>query len=216
MQTVRRVGRQVRKAGELLAALAEQSKEGQRRENQYTVQSYHPDKSALTPYRTVLTEVKLRAERKAGELLQQLERDPLSKGGDAKSAFQAEKPISEYRAVLTDSDIAPTTAHRWQTVQGETVCRERNAVELLAQLAEQTEKGGDRRSENFNNSRMESLNGNTPYRTVLPDTNIAPTTMPITLSHNSPKARYNRLNNQSGWPRRKKNAASDKLAAAWH
>ena len=23
---------------------------------------------------------------------------------------------SEYRAVLTDSDIAPTTAHRWQTV----------------------------------------------------------------------------------------------------
>ena len=26
------------------------------------------------------------------------------------------QPESEYRAVLTDSDIAPTTAHRWQTV----------------------------------------------------------------------------------------------------
>ena len=59
-------------------------------------------------------EVKLRAERKAGELLQQLERD---KGGrPAENSFQAGTSFSEYRAVLTDSDIAPTTAHRWQTV----------------------------------------------------------------------------------------------------
>ena len=55
-----------------------------------------------------------RAERKAGELLQQLERD---KGGrPAENSFQAGTSFSEYRAVLTDSDIAPTTAHRWQTV----------------------------------------------------------------------------------------------------
>ena len=54
------------------------------------------------------------AERKAGELLQQLERD---KGGrPAENSFQAGTSFSEYRAVLTDSDIAPTTAHRWQTV----------------------------------------------------------------------------------------------------
>lgn len=58
-------------------------------------------------------EVKLRAERKAGELLQQLERAP-----GARTDIQPDSSLergSEYRAVLTDSDIAPTTAHRWQT-----------------------------------------------------------------------------------------------------
>jgi N6-adenosine-specific RNA methylase IME4 len=59
-------------------------------------------------------EVKVRAERKAGEMLKQLERSPLSKGGDAKSAFQPGMPISEYREVLEDNDIPRTTAHRWQ------------------------------------------------------------------------------------------------------
>lgn len=57
-------------------------------------------------------EVKLRAERKAGELLGQLER---SKGGDSRS-FQPGMSASEYREVLTENDIAPTTAHRWQTI----------------------------------------------------------------------------------------------------
>lgn len=57
-------------------------------------------------------EIKLRAERKAGELLAELER---SKGGDSRS-FQPGTSVSEYRAVLTENDIAPTTAHRWQTV----------------------------------------------------------------------------------------------------
>ena len=57
-----------------------------------------------------------RAERKAGELLQQLERSPLSNGGDTRPASQAVTPPSEYSAVLEESDIAQTTAHRWQTV----------------------------------------------------------------------------------------------------
>ena len=60
-----------------------------------------------------------RAERKAGELLQQLERAPgPGRGNTEEKIFQAGKsfPESEYRTVLTDSDIAPTTAHRWQTV----------------------------------------------------------------------------------------------------
>ena len=59
-------------------------------------------------------EVKLRAERKAGELLQQLERAPGART-DIQPDSSPERG-SEYRAVLTDSDIAPTTAHRWQTV----------------------------------------------------------------------------------------------------
>lgn len=59
-------------------------------------------------------EVKVRAERKAGEMLAQLERSPLSKGGDVKSAFQVGTPISEYREVLKDNDIPRTTAFRWQ------------------------------------------------------------------------------------------------------
>ena len=61
-------------------------------------------------------EVKLRAERKAGELLQQLERSPLSNGGDTRPASQAVTPPSEYSAVLEESDINRMTAHRWQTV----------------------------------------------------------------------------------------------------
>ena len=62
-------------------------------------------------------EVKLRAERKAGELLGQLERAPHDRGNQHVAKFQPGiQPESEYRAVLTDSDIAPTTAHRCQTV----------------------------------------------------------------------------------------------------
>lgn len=57
-------------------------------------------------------EIKLRAERKAGELLAQLER---SKGGDSRS-FQPGTSVSEYNTVLTENDIAPVTAHRWQAV----------------------------------------------------------------------------------------------------
>ena len=57
-----------------------------------------------------------RAERKAGELLGQLERSPLSNGGDTRPASQAVTPPSEYSAVLEESDINRMTAHRWQTV----------------------------------------------------------------------------------------------------
>ena len=54
-------------------------------------------------------EIKLRAERKAGELLAELERGKT--GPKLDSGLECN---SEYRAVLTDSAIAPTTAHRWQ------------------------------------------------------------------------------------------------------
>ena len=58
-------------------------------------------------------EVKLRAERKAGELLQQLERDKPGPRTELNSSLESN---SQYRTVLTENDIAPTTAHRWQTV----------------------------------------------------------------------------------------------------
>lgn len=62
-------------------------------------------------------EIKILAEYKAGELLQQLERAPHDRGNQHVAKFQPGiQPESEYRAVLTDSDIAPTTAHRWQTL----------------------------------------------------------------------------------------------------
>ena len=70
---------------------------------------------------TVPAEVKLRAERKAGELLQQLA-DKTEKGGDRRSnsfndpRLGSLKDGSEYRTVLTENEIATTTAHRWQTV----------------------------------------------------------------------------------------------------
>ena len=59
-------------------------------------------------------EIKLRAERKAGELLAQLERRPGERTDTqpSNSVLQG----SEYRTVLTDNEINPMTAHRWQTV----------------------------------------------------------------------------------------------------
>lgn len=57
-------------------------------------------------------EIKLRAERKAGEMLKQLERAP---EGRPQKLNQPEI-VSEYRTVLTESNTAPTTAHRYETV----------------------------------------------------------------------------------------------------
>jgi hypothetical protein len=56
-------------------------------------------------------ELKLRAERKAGELLQQLER---SNGGDRRSSEFQPGILNEYRSVLTENEVTPSTAHRWQ------------------------------------------------------------------------------------------------------
>ena len=44
-----------------------------------------------------------------------MERAPHDRGNQHVAKFQP-GIVSEYRTVLTDSDIAPTTAHRWQTV----------------------------------------------------------------------------------------------------
>ena len=61
-------------------------------------------------------EVKLRAERKAGELLQQLERAPHDRGNQHVAASQSVTQPSQYAEVLSDNDINRMTAHRWQTV----------------------------------------------------------------------------------------------------
>jgi hypothetical protein len=61
-------------------------------------------------------EVRIRAERRAGELLKEMERSPVSKGGDLKSesAVQREHPISEFQKAKSDANISDTQAHRWQ------------------------------------------------------------------------------------------------------
>lgn len=58
-------------------------------------------------------EVKVRAERKAGEMLRQLERGS-GPGRGNKTNSNMENVLSEYREVLTDNEIPNTTAHRWQ------------------------------------------------------------------------------------------------------
>lgn len=65
-------------------------------------------------------EIRLRAERRTGELLGKLKRSALSNGGDAKSAIYREKPISqsEYAAALASSGISQTQAQRWQQLAG--------------------------------------------------------------------------------------------------
>src|SRR3990167_944596 len=56
-------------------------------------------------------EVKLRAERKAGEMLAQLER---GKPGPKELHSNLEYNSSAYRAVLDEQKIPTTAAHRWQ------------------------------------------------------------------------------------------------------
>jgi hypothetical protein len=70
-------------------------------------------------------EVKLRAERKAGELLRELER-----GQGKRTDMQLHSSLeqsSPYRQVLTENSIAPTTAHRWQTVARHSSLEQRRA-----------------------------------------------------------------------------------------
>lgn len=58
-------------------------------------------------------EIKLSAERKAGELLKQLGSNPV---GRPTGNYSKLEQFSEYRQVLVASAIAPVTAHRWQQI----------------------------------------------------------------------------------------------------
>lgn len=65
-----------------------------------------------------IAEIKLRAERRAGELLREMERGKPNPNGAnqyREVPAQAERePKSEYRAVLDEAEIAESTARRWQ------------------------------------------------------------------------------------------------------
>lgn len=56
-------------------------------------------------------EVKVRAERKAGEMLGKLEREH---GGNRKSSYQSDNLINEFRNVIEEQNIPQATAYRWQ------------------------------------------------------------------------------------------------------
>jgi N6-adenosine-specific RNA methylase IME4 len=81
--------------------------------------------------------IKILAEYKAGELLGQLERDTSFHGNQA-VILQPGKSPSEYSAILTESDIAPTTAHRWQ-VLARTLPEEEVREHIAAATPEQRE-----------------------------------------------------------------------------
>jgi phage N-6-adenine-methyltransferase len=63
-------------------------------------------------------EIKLRAERKAGELLLNLERgkNPKDNTGKFTVNTSVDNTASEYREVLDSEEIPNTTAHRWQSL----------------------------------------------------------------------------------------------------
>ena len=62
-------------------------------------------------------EIKVRAERKAGEFLAKLERGSHDRGNQHEAISQAVKqPPSQYKAALNDNDIGYMKAHRWQEV----------------------------------------------------------------------------------------------------
>lgn len=57
--------------------------------------------------------LKLRAQRKAGKMLEGLEK---SKGGRPENSDQAGRSLSAYSSLLIEETIPPTTARRWQTI----------------------------------------------------------------------------------------------------
>lgn len=60
-----------------------------------------------------IAEIKLRAERRAGELLKEIER---SQGG--RPAGNTDQPGPSFRSEIDDAGIAATTAKRWQAIAG--------------------------------------------------------------------------------------------------
>jgi len=62
------------------------------------------------------TDIRLRAEKRAGKLFRELKRSPGSKGGDVKSASHRGKPKSksEYAETLARTGVSFQTANRWQ------------------------------------------------------------------------------------------------------
>lgn len=61
-------------------------------------------------------EIKLRAERKAGELLAQLERDVIAFGGSRPHSVSDDGHRSEYTEVLEDTGTTRQDANRWQRI----------------------------------------------------------------------------------------------------
>ena len=59
------------------------------------------------------TEIKLRAERKAGELLGELEKD---KGGRPEKTPDIVSAVSEYRQAIESAEVEERQARRWQEV----------------------------------------------------------------------------------------------------
>ena len=76
-----------------------------------------------------------RAERKAGELLDKLERAPHDRGNQHVAKFQPGiQPPSPYRAVLTESEVAPAAATHcaglWLHLAGCSSCRKELAASM--------------------------------------------------------------------------------------
>jgi hypothetical protein len=70
-------------------------------------------------------DVRLRAERRTGELLKELARDPASKGGDQKSASKDATPKSPYAAALDSTGL---TRQTYRTKAGATLDRASSRV----------------------------------------------------------------------------------------
>lgn len=64
------------------------------------------------------TEIRLRAERRAGELLAKMERSPKAKGGDVKSKNGRQPLPSDYGKTLESAGVNERTARRWQELAG--------------------------------------------------------------------------------------------------
>ena len=85
------------------------------RDKAAALQLYARQQGESLEMQNAIAEIKLRAERRAGELLAELERD---KGGRPKNSSQTDTSFSEYTNAIENAGIARATAHRWQEIAG--------------------------------------------------------------------------------------------------
>jgi len=83
------------------------------RDKAAALQLYARQQGESLEMQNAIAEIKLRAERRAGELLAEIERD---KGESKKLRPRLIQSFSEYTNAIENAGIARTTAHRWQEI----------------------------------------------------------------------------------------------------
>ncbi len=109
------------------------------------------------------TEIKVRAERRAGEMLAEIERAPAGRG---------EKKTEGIRSTLERIDVAPTTAHRWQKLAAVSERQFEQAVAAAKEVAGEVTTAAMLRAGRQVPGPAITPQGKPPARSSIPDKHI--------------------------------------------